>query len=521
MVTEPGAILPIIATGDMSITDGQIVTDARFDGDNGEVGLVGRSAVETRTYYYCGVDIYGGANCMLFDGSQWYELFSVASDEIERYQTDRLALDIYGDTLTFFINGQVAGSYTDAAVAGGSWGLATVCYEGDCAGSFDYVDVYDYGTASNKASTATIIATDFTGDQGDSFYTGQGDWGSADINDGWYTVSLAPGLYFPNMIAGTDDVNDGTITADIAFDGEGSIGVIARLSYNEDGSANFYVCWVSSYAFANCRVVVNDEWYSLEGSKGVDVALEEINRLSLGVMGDEIFFTVNGQVVSDVSDATLPTGAMGFFHEAFSDSSNYFNTFVDAVNVEVIGGAASGAAISSDLDGNDLGLYTGIGEWGLADFVYDGFYTVEMAPGLYFANPITDTAFIDSGVMTTVAYFGGDGSTGLIARFQSGDAGDSFYVCWIDTDAYAGCNVVVDDEWYSLGYTDQPLALDEMSELSLAVYGSEITFTVDGVVIVDVVDDTLASGDWGFYNDAYSNGEGSWSDTDMLVIEQF
>lgn len=524
MLVQPGVMLPVLATGEMEITDGAIVADARFYGEGaGDLGVIGRSATDYSVYYYCMIDVYGGAGCHLRSAEGWTELFSVAPGEITRGQMDRLVLEISNDTLTFAVNDEVVGTINDAGLTGGSWGLATSCYEGSCSGNFDFVDVYSYSGLSNEAPMSTVIATEFDGEQADSFFTGEGDWGFASINDGWYTVSLAPGVYFPNGIAGTENVTDATMTADVAIDGDGAIGLVARLSYNDNGDASYYVCWVNSYAFSNCHVVVDGTWYEIEGAEGADVTLEEINRLSLGIMGEQLVFAVNGQVVADVTDSTLQSGAMGFYHDAFADASQNFNSFVDAVNVETIGGgSASGAVIGSDLNAdNDLGLYTGSGDWGFADFAYEGVYTVETNPGWIFANPIADTAFIESGVMTTVVDFGGYGSTGLIARHSSTDAGSSYYVCWVDTDAYAGCNVVVNDEWFSLGSTDQPLQLGEMSELSLMVTGSEISFFVDGVVVVETVDETLVSGDWGFFNDAYDGGEGSWADTDLVIIEQF
>ncbi len=524
MLVQPGVLLPVLATGDIEITDGAIVADARFygqDGGAGDLGVIGRSASDYSVYYYCMIDVSGGAGCYLRNAEGWTELFYAAPGEITRGQMDRLILEISNDTLTFAVNDQVVGSINDAGLTGGSWGIATTCYEGYCTGNFDFVDIYSYGPLANEATTS-LIATDFDGAQHDSFFTGEGDWGFASINDGWYTVSLAPGVYFPNMIYGTEGMTGGTLTADIAIDGEGAVGLVSRLSYNDEGYASYYVCWVNSYAFANCHVVVDGEWYEIDGAAGAEVTLEEINRLSLGIVGEQLVFAVNGQVVADITDGTLQTGAMGFYHEAFGDASQNFNSFVDAVNVETVGGgAASGAAIGSDLDSdNDLGLYTGSGDWGFADFVYEGVYTVEVNAGYYLALPMADTAFIESGVMTTVVDFGGAGTTGLIARHQYGEAGESFYFCGVDTDAYAACNLVLDGQIYSLGFTPEPLQLGDMTEMSLMVEGSEITFFVDGVAVVEAFDTSLAGGNWGFYNDANADGEGSWADTDLVIIEQ-
>lgn len=523
MTVQPGVMLPIIATGNLEITDGAVIADARFAGGGaGDLGVIGRSAIDSSAYYYCMIDVYGGAGCFLKGPEGWSELFYRAPGDVTRYQMDRLLLDISNDTLTFAVNDEIVGTIEGAALTGGSWGLATSCYEGECSGSFDFIDVYAYGAATSDAST-TVVGTGFNGDQAELFFTGEGDWGFANINDGWYAISLAQGYYFPNMIGSTEGIANGIITADIAYDGDGAFGLVARLSYNEDGAASYYVCWVNSSAFSNCHVVVDGSWYEIEGAAGAEVALEEINRLSLGVLGDQILFAVNGQIVADVRDTTLPAGAMGFYHETFGNASANFTTFVDAVMVESLdGGSASGALIGSDLNAdNDLGLYTGSGDWGFADFVYDGLYTVEMAPGWYFPNPIADTSFIQSGAMTTVVDFGGDGSTGLIARYQESEHGSSFYVCWIDTDAYAGCHAVIDGDWYSLGSTGQPIMLDGPTELTLALNGPEITFLINGAVVVETVDDTLTNGDWGFYNDALDGGEGAWSDTDLVIIEEY
>ncbi|MEZ4521947.1 MAG: hypothetical protein R3A46_09950 [Thermomicrobiales bacterium] len=83
MIPQAGAILPVIATGQMNITDGQIIADARFSGDGaGQVGIFGRSTIDSSSYYFCGTDVYGGAGCYQFDGGQWYELFQLGSGEL-------------------------------------------------------------------------------------------------------------------------------------------------------------------------------------------------------------------------------------------------------------------------------------------------------------------------------------------------------------------------------------------------------------------------------------------------------
>ncbi|MEZ4521948.1 MAG: hypothetical protein R3A46_09955 [Thermomicrobiales bacterium] len=443
---------------------------------------------------------------------------------------DRLVLDIYGDTLTFLVNGQTVGTYPTPRSPAAP-GLAAAWKRGLVAGNFDFVDIYDYGTTTgNEVPTTTVVATDFNGEQADSFYIGEGDWGYADINEGFYTVALAPGLYFPNAIAGTDGVNEGTITADAAFNGEGAFGVIARLSYNDDGTDNYYVCWVNSYGFANCNVVVNDAWYEIDGSAGVEVALEDINRLSMGVMGDQIFFGVNGQLVTDAIDSTLPSGAMGFYHEAFGDSDAGFTSFIDAVNVEAIsadsGDNGNGDGFQtfaeSDLNDNGLGLYVDSGDWGFTDFVYDGYYTTELNPGWTFANPIAGTDSVQSGLISTVVEFGGNGSAGLIARHQSSDAGTSYYVCWVDADtALAGCHLVLNGDWYTLAVTENPLALNASNELVMGVNGSDIYFMVNGELIIETFDDSLSGGSWGLYSDSTSEGEGFWSDTDSITIARY
>ncbi|MEZ4570567.1 MAG: hypothetical protein R2849_09625 [Thermomicrobiales bacterium] len=443
---------------------------------------------------------------------------------------DRLVLDIYGDTLD--VPGQRPDRRnllpTPRSPAAPAWRQPA---EGYCAGNFDFVDIYDYGTVtgndsdddrlSRPISTASRpIASTSAKATGDTRTSTR-----ASTRSRWLRAS-----YFPNAIAGTDGVNEGTTTADAAFNGEGAFGVIARLSYNDDGTDNYYVCWVNSYGFANCNVVVNDAWYEIDGSAGVEVALEDINRLSMGVMGDQIFFGVNGQIVTDAIDSTLPSGAMGFYHEAFGDSDAGFTSFIDAVNVEAIsadsGDNGNGDGFQtfaeSDLNDNGLGLYVDSGDWGFTDFVYDGYYTTELNPGWTFANPIAGTDSVQSGLISTVVEFGGNGSAGLIARHQSSDAGTSYYVCWGDADtALAGCHLVLNGDWYTLAVTENPLALNASNELVMGVNGSDIYFMVNGELIIETFDDSLSGGSWGLYSDSTSEGEGFWSDTDSITIARY
>jgi hypothetical protein len=178
--------------------------------------------------------------------------------------------------------------------------------------------------------------------------------------------------------------------------------------------------------------------------------------------------------------------------------------------------------LGSDMTENDLDLYIDQGEWGATDFV-DGWYATELAPGWWFPNTIAGTETVQDGMMTAVVALDGIGSTGLVARTQYSDTGTSYYVCWISYDAYAGCHVVVNDEWYALFITEEPIALQDVNEISMGVLGSEIFFLVNGEVVVQVVDETLATGEWGFFTEAFT-GEGAngvVSYVDSVTLDQY
>jgi hypothetical protein len=470
------------------------------------------------------VDSDGGAGCWYYDGAQWYGLFYLPPGEVTRYEVDLLDMEIYGDTLTFYVNDTLVGSISDAGIDGGSWGVATACFEGSCAGSFDFVDVYDYGTtADSDTGLTTVLASDMT-ENNLGLYAEEGEWGYAGFDDGWYIVSMAPGWYFPNAIAGTENLSDGVITMDAAFDGYGAIGLVTRMSTNADGYASYYVCWLVSDGYAGCNVVVDEEWYAIEGAESFEVSVEEINQLTMGTFGDEITFAVNGQQLVDAFDGTLTSGAMGFYHDAFADASENFYSYIDSVTVQTVGTDETvdgdyQTVFASDMTENDLGLYVDQGEWGATSFV-DGWYATELASGWWFPNTIAGTDSVQDGYMTAVVALDGIGSTGLVARTQYGDAGLSYYVCWISYDAYAGCHVVVDGEWYQLAITEQPIALQDVNEISLGMFGAEIYFMVNGELVVQAYDETLASGDWGFFTEAF-DGEGVVSYVDFVALDQY
>jgi hypothetical protein len=223
----------------------------------------------------------------------------------------------------------------------GEWGVAAGSYAGDATAAFERITIYEYvgeGTAESttaqsddEAQPAFYPVLETTFDDGDAgpYWIGTDELSDFRVIDGWYAMSMQEGYWYHNIAGSTANVTDGAIVVDVALDGRGVAGLIGR--YTPSGDAgSFYTCWIDDTAAAGCHALIDGEWYELFAAPAGSFQLQEVNRLSLAIVGDIVSFAVNGATITEFQDASLTGGAWGLYIETYDGP---FTMYVDQVTI--------------------------------------------------------------------------------------------------------------------------------------------------------------------------------------------
>lgn len=160
------------------------------------------------------------------------------------------------------------------------------------------------------------FADTFDGDTG-NWEQSSDDVGQSTIANGAYWLSLSQGNYWivqtPQTVSPADTQ---LIASDVLLDGEGQAGLTARY-VNEAGVKSFYACWIDTNSTYGCFLQLGNEYLELvptEQSQAVQP--DNWNTLVLTVEGDRLQFSVNGQVLAELSDSRLTGGVAGVYLES-------------------------------------------------------------------------------------------------------------------------------------------------------------------------------------------------------------
>lgn len=165
----------------------------------------------------------------------------------------------------------------------------------------EYVDVYQNNFDSGDATGLDIV-------QDESGIT-------TSVADGRFTINIPPaGLTYYVPADGTEGISDGIVAAEVQPEGSGWAGVIGRYTRAEDGElTTTYYCYITNAGESACYKIVDSEW-DLIAPVEANAAIKpnEINTLIMAVVGNQVLFQVNGEIVANVTDDTpLAAGAWG------------------------------------------------------------------------------------------------------------------------------------------------------------------------------------------------------------------
>lgn len=175
------------------------------------------------------------------------------------------------------------------------------------------------------ADTSIVVASGFDSDDGE-WPTGDNDDFSGLIVDGRYEMQLkTPEQYLTVSPDKAGNVGDAAISTEIVIEGSpGYGGVMMRYAENGD-QRSMYVCWINNEGQYGCAKSVNSEWTVLiEPTSDEIIKRDNVNRITMAVIGSELLFDINDKEVFTVTDDSLTEGAAGFYVENFDQPIKVF-----------------------------------------------------------------------------------------------------------------------------------------------------------------------------------------------------
>lgn len=149
--------------------------------------------------------------------------------------------------------------------------------------------------------------------------TGETEQFAGSVSGGQYVMDLkAPNQYLTSSPEKTNGLSDSAISSEVRIDGSTGFGGV-MLRYKEDNDKrSLYVCWVNNAGKFGCSKDVDNKWTVLVAPKVDDVIKKnDVNRLTLVAIGNQIVFDVNDKQLASFNDDSLKSGGAGFYVENF------------------------------------------------------------------------------------------------------------------------------------------------------------------------------------------------------------
>lgn len=185
------------------------------------------------------------------------------------------------------------------------------------------LQIFATATVAEDDDGLTLVVDDLFDDPASTtFFTGETDYGTiAAIENGRYSLAVPESSWQSIAAVEAGDLGNAAILVEAGMDGDGAIGVVGRSFTNDDGTWNFYVCWLAVDGRAGCHVSISSEWTQLFIADAGTIPVQDVNTLILSVDDDLLTFSVNDTLVGTINDGTSLSGTWGVYAESFSGTA--------------------------------------------------------------------------------------------------------------------------------------------------------------------------------------------------------
>jgi serine/threonine protein kinase len=167
-------------------------------------------------------------------------------------------------------------------------------------------------------SLTTVLSQDFASGEAGAFAIGSLSYGSAELANGQYVLSVPDAGWQTSVPDPALDLAEGGVAAVTTLSGDGSVGLIARSRFLDNGTYQFYLCWINGHGGGGCHLWNNETWNELFTVADGTIQLLGTETLTMIVSGNQIGFQVNDQFVGQAQDDTIPSGNWGMYVGSYS-----------------------------------------------------------------------------------------------------------------------------------------------------------------------------------------------------------
>jgi hypothetical protein len=336
-------------TSNGQAADAFIATDVSITGD-GTAGLVARgiNVNDQNSLFLCWIEANTTVGCHKLTAGEWTLIWESEAGAYTLQEVNRLVFTIVGSTLYFDVNGQNLITLEDASLPDpGYWGVYGDSQSGAVSVAFDWVTVAETAEYTEPAPAEggaiafdefTIVYEENFDDGTTDLATGPTDIGiTSTVTNGAYVVEFPDQTWSTFPVGTMDILGDGLVVINASISGEGVMGVLARSFGFEDGTFDYYICWLSSEQTAGCHASIKNEWTQLWQSDAGVVPVQQVNELVLAVTGSQLTFMVNGEALVTLEDSTIVDGYWGLYGQSFSGATTV--TYDDLMVASWTGGS--------------------------------------------------------------------------------------------------------------------------------------------------------------------------------------
>jgi hypothetical protein len=175
-------------------------------------------------------------------------------------------------------------------------------------------------TTEEEDGFHVLLSSNFDEDTGD-WPSGETDDFAGRVVDGHYELELKSAQqYLTSSPDKALNIADAAISSEVLIEGASGFGGV-MLRYSEvDDQRSMYVCWVNNDGKFGCSKAVNNEWTVLvEPTTDAVIKPNDVNRLTLVTIGNQILFDVNDKELASFTDDSLAEGGAGYYAENFDE----------------------------------------------------------------------------------------------------------------------------------------------------------------------------------------------------------
>ncbi len=395
-------------------------------------------------------------------------------------------------------------------------------------------------SAPVASGSTNVLFTDDFSDEGEWVLYDNEDV-SERIENEEYVVEF-PGTDFYNSYAFSNAQPDSVADVSVSFDvrlidgtlDSGGVGGVCRIS---DAPASYYF-EIDFTGLATIGYVAPPETAAiLESVSSVDVRTDgTYNQVKFECIGDQLALYLNGELIVQATSDLHTSGGIAF--AAYSVNNGPLTVGIDNLSISEVtsSGSVSVPSPSSSASSNSVpnmedpygteAFEADADAWefsseNMTGTVDDGLMKINVIKNEWVSNNWWGETFEDIYLQVEARQVdGAPGDSSLSLQCRSPDV-DNMYVFDISTDGWYAIWLLEDKEWKTLVEWTPTETINEgyaWNTITVGCVDNTLSMWINDVFIIEIEDDTLASGDLGFGAGVFEGGSTNFEFDNLTLV---